>query len=62
MAGIITGAIALVTAVICLVVVDSVIAGTTFTSSALLNTIVPNIGVIAAVTTLALAGMWLFMK
>ena len=60
-AGIVTGVVALVTAVIGLVIIDSVVSGTTF-STALLNTVTANITVLAAVTTLALAGAWIYMK
>lgn len=61
MAGIVTGVVALVTAVIGLVIIDTVVAGTAF-STALLNTIVGNITTLAAVTALGLAGMWLYMR
>jgi predicted membrane-bound spermidine synthase len=61
MAGIVTGVVALVTAVVGLIIIDEVVSGTAF-STALLNTIVENITTLAAVSTLALAGMWLFMK
>lgn len=61
MAGIVTGIVALVTAVVGLVIIDEVVSGTAF-STTLLNTIAENITTLAAVTTLALAGMWLFMK
>ena len=53
--------VALVTAVIGLVIVDSVVSGTAF-STALLNTIVENVTTLAAVSVLGLAGMWLYMK
>ena len=61
MAGIITGVVALVTAIIGLVIVDSVVSGTAF-STALLNTIAANVTTLAAVSILGLAGMWLYMK
>jgi hypothetical protein len=61
MAGIVTGVVALVTAVVGLIIIDEVVSGTAF-STTLLNTIVENITTLAAVSTLALAGMWLFMK
>ena len=61
MAGIVTGVVALVTAVVGLVIIDTVVAGTAF-STTLLNTIVGNITTLAAVSALALAGMWVYLK
>lgn len=58
---IIGGVVALVTGVIGLVVVDSVINATVF-SSAILNTITENIPVIAAVSLLALAGAFVMIR
>ena len=59
--GIIQGVVALVTAVIGIVIIDSVVAGSTF-STTLLNVIVNNVTVLAAVAALGLAGMWVYMK
>jgi hypothetical protein len=53
---IIMGVIGVVTYVIGIVIVDGVVADTTFTSSALLNTIVPYIPVLFALGGMALAG------
>ena len=61
MAGIITGVVALVTAVIGLTIIDDVVSGTAF-STALLNTIAENVTTLAAVALLGLAGMWLYLK
>jgi len=59
---VIAGVVGVVTAVIGLVIVDSVIADTNFTTSAVLNTIADNIPVLMGVGILALSGGWLFMR
>lgn len=58
---IIAGVVGIVTAVIGLVIVNSVIGGTTFTDTTL-NTIVNNIPILMGVSLLALAGGWLFLR
>lgn len=53
------GGVAIVTGVIILVIIDSVIAGTSFTTSAVLNTIADNVPVLFGVGLLGgAAGVW----
>ena len=59
---IIAGVVGVVTAVIGLVIVDAVVAGTVFTTSATLNTIAENIPVLMGVGVLGFAGAWMFLR